>query len=86
MVDKKEVLKMRGGRGIGRGMFMGYAPGFGMPMWGGRGNPYPFCRFYPWLPRRWWAYGAYPYAYVPRAPYIAPYSAPMAAPYTPPVW
>ena len=27
------------GRGIGRGM----------------GNPYPFCRNFPWLPRRWWA-------------------------------
>ncbi len=39
------------GRGMGRGM--GYGRGFGM----GRGNPYPFCRFYPWLPRRWWAYG-----------------------------
>ncbi|MGB4503546.1 MAG: DUF5320 domain-containing protein [Syntrophaceticus sp.] len=24
--------------------------------WGlGRGNPSPFCRFFPWLPRRWWA-------------------------------
>ncbi len=35
------------GRGFGRGF------GFGG---GGRGNPYPFCRWYPWLPRRWWAY------------------------------
>jgi len=25
--------------------------------WGrGFGNPYPFCRWFPWLPRRWWAY------------------------------
>jgi len=23
----------------------------------GRGNPYPFCRYFPWLPRWWWAYG-----------------------------
>ncbi|MGB9791362.1 MAG: DUF5320 domain-containing protein [Thermacetogeniaceae bacterium] len=23
--------------------------------WGG-GNPSPFCRFFPWLPKRWWAY------------------------------
>jgi len=23
--------------------------------WGG-GNPSPFCRFFPWLPRRWWAF------------------------------
>ena len=22
----------------------------------GGGNPYPNCRFFPWLPRRWWAY------------------------------
>ena len=21
----------------------------------GRGNPYPFCRNFPWLPRWWWA-------------------------------
>ena len=24
----------------------------------GRGNPYSFCRFYPWLPRWWWSHGA----------------------------
>jgi len=30
---------------------------------GGRGNPYPYCRFYPWLPRRWWAYPSYGYPY-----------------------
>lgn len=27
-------------------------PGFGV--WRG-GNPGPFCRCRPWLPRRWWA-------------------------------
>ncbi len=43
----KEVSRMPFGRGwFGRG-----------GDWG-RGNPYPYCRFYPWLPRRWWAYGA----------------------------
>ena len=33
--------------------------------WGGfwRGNPYPFCRFFPWLPRWWWA-----------SPYISQYA------------
>ena len=32
--------------------------------WGwGRGNPYPFCRLYPWLPRGWWRWGYSPYAY-----------------------
>jgi len=35
----------------------------------GRGNPYPFCRFHPWLPRRWWAYGAGFYPSAPRAPF-----------------
>lgn len=22
--------------------------------WGWRGNPFPFCRWFPWLPRWWW--------------------------------
>ena len=44
--------EMRGRRWFGRGY-----PGWGR----GRGNPYPFCRFYPWLPQRWWAYGPGPY-------------------------
>ncbi|MBC7115347.1 MAG: hypothetical protein PWR13_1222 [Archaeoglobi archaeon] len=44
--------------------------GFGRGRGFWRGNPYPFCRFYPWLPRRWWAYpmglrGYYPYPYYP---------------------
>lgn len=38
-------------------------------MGGGRGNPYPYCRFYPWLPRRWWAS-----PYVGRYTSYAPYS------------
>jgi len=44
------------GIGMGRGMErgVGFGPGMGM----GRGNPYPFCRFNPSLPRRWWAYGS----------------------------
>jgi len=33
----------------GRGWF-GWGRGFG--------NPYPFCRWFPWLPRWWWAYPA----------------------------
>ncbi len=40
--------------------------GFGRGWWGrgwGRGNPYPFCRAFPWLPRGWWRWGAYPYAW-----------------------
>jgi len=28
---------------------------FGYPFFGwGRGNPFPFCRWFPWLPRWWW--------------------------------
>ena len=52
----------------------------------GRGNPYPYCRFYPWLPRRWWAYGTgfYPrfYGGAPSVPYGASgyYAAPPAYP------
>ncbi len=49
------------GRGFGMGRGMGFGRGFGM----GRGNPSPFCRFYPWLPRRWWAYGS---GYTPAQP------------------
>lgn len=55
----------------GRGWF-----GWGYRGWGrGRGNPYPFCRFYPWLPRRWWAYSPGPY------PQITPAYYPTYRPY-----
>jgi Fe-S-cluster-containing hydrogenase component 2 len=37
------------GRGMGAGQR--YHRGWG------RGNPYPYCRLYPWQSRRWWAYG-----------------------------
>ncbi|MCD6521919.1 hypothetical protein J7K56_04045 [Candidatus Calescamantes bacterium] len=49
-------------RGFGRG---GWWYG-----WGWRGNPYPFCRWFPWLPRWWWAT---PYAgyYASTIPYYA---------------
>lgn len=57
--SKEEVTKMPFRRGW-----------FG---WGGRGrgrgNPYGFCRFYPWLPRRWWGYSAGPYPVAPPWPY-----------------
>jgi len=41
----------------------------------GRGNPYPFYRFYPWLPRRWWAYGlgSYPQTMPSYYPVYGPY-------------
>jgi hypothetical protein len=43
------------GRGYGR-----YGTGMGF------GNPYPFCRYFPWLPRWWWT-GMYGYT----TPYVA---------------
>lgn len=27
--------------------------------WWGRGNPYPFCRRFPYMPRGWWAMPQY---------------------------
>ena len=55
------------GRVFGMGRGMSFGRGFGM----GRGNPYPFCRFYHWLPRRWWAYGS---GYTPGQPPSQTYS------------
>jgi len=52
------------GRGFGRGFGRwAYGPsgygGYGAyPVWDwgrGRGNPFAFCRNFPWLPRWWWA-------------------------------
>jgi len=75
------------GGGFGRGYYgAGYGRGIGWFGFGrGFGNPYPFCRWFPWLPRRWWAYPAFtqpyyggygnmPYysGYVPRS-YMQPY-------------
>jgi len=56
---------------------------FGRGFWW-RGNPFPFCRWFPWLPRWWWAYPLYwlPYYGLPLIPpyigYIrySPYSLP----------
>ena len=47
---------------------------FGWGRWGpGRGNPYPFCRWFPWRPRWWWAYGSGPYS--AGVPYRGAYAA-----------
>jgi len=65
-------------RGFGRGMwaFGPYGLG-GYPLWGGggRGNPFPFCRFFPWLPRWWWAtpYAAYYAATTPYTGFSYPF-------------
>ena len=50
-------------------------PYFGYGFWGwggGRGNPFPFCRWFPWLPRWWWAtpYASY---YTSTIPYYMNY-------------
>ncbi|HDM78691.1 MAG TPA: hypothetical protein ENG51_19855 [Deltaproteobacteria bacterium] len=50
-----------------------FGPGFGWrglysyPSWGWGGNPFPFCRNFPWLPRWWWAtpYASYYAATIP---------------------
>ena len=42
-------------RGYGRGWFgPRFISGFGRGFWGWHGNPYSYCRWYPWLPRWWW--------------------------------
>ncbi|MGQ9477266.1 MAG: hypothetical protein ACUVRH_02095 [Candidatus Bipolaricaulia bacterium] len=76
---------------MGRGFWgPGYGMGLGYGWPGGRGNPYPFCRFFPWLPRGWWRSGIYgpmtPYSYAPYGtlspyPSYRPYSAGYARPY-----
>ena len=61
------------GRGFGRG-FVGFGRGVSWFGWGGGfGNPYPFCRWFPWLPRWWWAYPAY-YGGFASMPYYSAYS------------
>ena len=65
------------GRGFGsRGV------GWSGPGWG-RGNPYPFCRSFPWLPRRWWAtpYAGYNAGAIPYMGYGYPYYGTAGAPY-----
>jgi len=54
------------GMGYGRGYWSGAAPGGASWCGMGMGNPYPHCRFYPWMPRRWSAMGMSSYG--PGAP------------------
>ena len=65
-------MGMGRGMGFGRGMGIGRGMGFGRGMGIGRGNPYPFCRFNPSLPRRWWAYGGGYYPTTPGPGYGTP--------------
>lgn len=50
---------MRGRNFFGPGFWKGgpgpAGGGRGLGMGRGMGNRSPFCRFLPWLPRRWWA-------------------------------
>jgi len=81
-------------RGFGRRWWSFGPYGMGYPGWG-RGNPFPFCRNFPWLPRWWWAtpnvgsyaatipYYTYPYG----MGYMPPYGYPgygTGYPSTPP--
>ena len=66
----------RGGFGRGGGfggrswLAGGFGRGYGMGR--GMGNPYPYCRFYPWMPRRWWAMGLSPYSGAPNQQVASP--------------
>ena len=67
-------------QGLGAYGYRGYTA-YGTPyLRGGRGNPFPFCRNFPWLPRWWWAT---PYAaqYAGTLPYPGAYPYPQPAAY-----
>jgi hypothetical protein len=68
----------RGRNWFGRGFWRWNAMGMAGPLgryagYWGRGNPYPFCRRFPWMPRGWWAVPSYgpwgPYQPVGGLPY-----------------
>jgi hypothetical protein len=79
------------GGGYGRGYYgSGYGQGVGWFGFGrGIGNPYPFCRRFPWLPKWWWAYPAFAQPYYGRygnTPYYSgymPQSYTQSFPYSP---
>jgi len=66
------VVKMPRGRNIwGPGWWKWgypYYGGFPYAFWGWRGNPFPFCRWFPWMPRWWWSG-----IYGPITPFYNPY-------------
>jgi NAD-dependent dihydropyrimidine dehydrogenase PreA subunit len=89
--QRSEVKNMYGrgmvgfGRGLGRGFGYGMGRGFGRGIgfgrgWfgggRGRGNPSLYCRFAPWLPRRWWAGSDAGYYGAPDPRYGMPYNDP----------
>jgi len=49
---------------------LGY-PAFGRGLWGWPGNPFGFCRWFPWMPRWWWS-GMYgPVEWTSQGPVLA---------------
>ncbi len=59
------------GRGFGFGYGFGRGFGYGRGYW--PGNPTPYCRAYPWLPRGWWKWGYAPEEFsYPEYPYYYP--------------
>lgn len=44
--------------------------GFGYPAFG-RGNPFGFCRWFPWMPRWWWTGNYGPIEWTPQGPVLA---------------
>ena len=58
-----------------RGRGIGFGRGFGFRQGRGMGNPYPFCRNFPWMPRWWWTgmYGAITPGAYPMPYYGYPY-------------
>ncbi|MGC8940458.1 MAG: hypothetical protein ACP5JY_00240 [Candidatus Nanoarchaeia archaeon] len=56
--------------------------GFGCPAFG-RGNPFGFCRWFPWMPRWWWS-GIYgPVSWTPQEPVLASQTATQPSVQTP---
>ena len=50
--------------------------------WGrGFGNPFLFCRWFPWLPRWWWAYPAFISTLYYGIPWMMPYMGYWRVPY-----
>ncbi len=66
------------GMGRGRGAF-GWGTGYASYAW--PGNPYSYCRNFPWLPRGWWRFGTV--AYPGTAGWPVGYGAYSANPYQP---
>lgn len=56
----------------------GFVPGWGRG--GFRGNPFSFCRWFPWLPRWWWSGMHGPVQWTPQGPILTSQQIPTAQP------